>query len=152
MENNDIYKLCEEFGVKGEIVGVSILTSGHINSTFKVDVDNSGKRKTYIIQKVNDYVFKKPEAPEGIPVPKRQIQPLRQLHPLKDPAFERKIIFYGLEQAENPLRLGAYAPAQAVHVGLALLVEAHAEACQAGLDIEVEAQIRPIGIGGAAQP
>lgn len=61
MENNDIYELCETFGVKGEIVGVSILTSGHINSTFKVDVDDAGKRKTYIVQKVNDYVFKKPE-------------------------------------------------------------------------------------------
>ena len=61
MENNDIYKLCEEFGVTGEIVGVSIMTSGHINSTFKVDVDDNGKMKSYIIQKVNDYVFKKPE-------------------------------------------------------------------------------------------
>lgn len=61
MENNDIYKLCEEFGITGEIVGVSIMTSGHINSTFKVDVDDNGKMKSYIIQKVNDYVFKKPE-------------------------------------------------------------------------------------------
>ena len=42
MENNDIYELCETFGVKGEIVGVSILSSGHINSTFKVDVDEDG--------------------------------------------------------------------------------------------------------------
>ena len=61
MENNGIYELCETFGVKGEIVGVSILTSGHINSTFKVDVDENGKMKSYIVQKVNDYVFKKPE-------------------------------------------------------------------------------------------
>lgn len=61
MENNDIYELCETFGVKGEIVGVSILSSGHINSTFKVDVDEDGTMKSYIVQKVNDYVFKNPE-------------------------------------------------------------------------------------------
>ena len=61
MENNDIYELCETFGVQGEIVGVSILSSGHINSTFKVDVDEHGKMKSYIVQKVNDYVFKQPE-------------------------------------------------------------------------------------------
>ncbi|MBQ7918144.1 MAG: aminoglycoside phosphotransferase family protein [Clostridia bacterium] len=61
MENNDIYELCELFGVQGEIVGVSILSSGHINSTFKVDVDENGTMKSYIVQKVNDYVFKKPE-------------------------------------------------------------------------------------------
>ena len=61
MENNDIYELCETFGVKGEIVGVSILSSGHINSTFKVDVDENGSMKSYIVQRVNDYVFKKPE-------------------------------------------------------------------------------------------
>ena len=35
-------------GVEGEIVGVSILSSGHINSTFKVDVDEHGKMKSYI--------------------------------------------------------------------------------------------------------
>ncbi len=61
MENNDIYELCETFGVNGEIVGVSILSSGHINSTFKVDVDEHGTMKSYIVQKVNDYVFKQPE-------------------------------------------------------------------------------------------
>ena len=61
MENNGIYELCRTFGVEGEIVGVSILTSGHINSTFKVDVDKEGTMISYIVQKVNDYVFKKPE-------------------------------------------------------------------------------------------
>ena len=61
MENNGIYELCKTFGINGEIVGVSILSSGHINSTFKVDVDENGSMKSYIVQKVNDYVFKKPE-------------------------------------------------------------------------------------------
>ena len=43
MENSEIYALCNEFGIDGDIVGVSILTSGHINTTFNAtfSVDNT---------------------------------------------------------------------------------------------------------------
>lgn len=62
METNEIISVSKNLGIKGDILGVSILSSGHINSTYKVDVDENGTRKSYIVQKINTNVFKDPEA------------------------------------------------------------------------------------------
>ncbi len=56
-----IEEICKKLGVKGEIVEYSQLSDGHINSTFKVGVLLNGKKKSYIIQKINTDVFKNPK-------------------------------------------------------------------------------------------
>ena len=61
METNEIMNISKNLGIEGDVIGVSVLSSGHINSTFKIDVENSGKRKSYIIQKINTNVFKDPK-------------------------------------------------------------------------------------------
>lgn len=61
MEINDIIEISKNLGISGDVLGVSILSSGHINTTFKVDVSEKQKTKSYIIQKINTNVFKKPD-------------------------------------------------------------------------------------------
>lgn len=62
MKSSDIVNISKKLGIPGNILGFSILSSGHINSTFKVDVLNNDKVSSYIIQKINTYVFSNPEA------------------------------------------------------------------------------------------
>lgn len=58
----DIIKdICEAYGLKGTLKDVSRLKRGHINETFCVNMDEDGKEKSYLFQRVNSYVFKKPE-------------------------------------------------------------------------------------------
>lgn len=61
MKNNGIIDIGRRLGIEGEILGFSTLSSGHINSTFKVDTLVDGKTKSYIIQKINTNVFANPE-------------------------------------------------------------------------------------------
>ena len=61
MEINDIIEISKDLGIAGEVLGVSILSSGHINTTFKIDTFDGEKDKSYIVQKINTNVFKKPE-------------------------------------------------------------------------------------------
>ena len=61
MEMKDIYTISEELEIPGEIIGVKALSNGHINTTLKIDVSNEGKIKSYILQKINTNVFKKPD-------------------------------------------------------------------------------------------
>ena len=55
--NNKIKDICNKFGIKGNYKSHEILTSGHINTTYKVDFED----KSYILQCINTYVFKNPE-------------------------------------------------------------------------------------------
>ena len=61
---------------------------------------------------------------------------------------EIRTAFAGGLGGEGDLRLGEQAPAQAVHVGLARLVEAHTEAGFPRADVEVEAQVRAVAAVG----
>ncbi|MBQ9115947.1 MAG: phosphotransferase [Clostridia bacterium] len=58
--NERIEEICREFRVSGELVDVTIITQGHINTTFRVTFENDGYRKSYLLQRVNTYVFKSP--------------------------------------------------------------------------------------------
>ena len=58
---NKIINLCKSFGIESEFIGFDVIHSGHINSTYLVYFDNNRNRKDYILQKINKYVFKKPE-------------------------------------------------------------------------------------------
>lgn len=53
--------LCEQFGIKGQFENFTTFSSGHINSTFLVEVKNNEKTNKYVLQKMNTYVFKEPE-------------------------------------------------------------------------------------------
>ena len=48
--------ICNKFNIKGKYISYEILTSGHINTTYKINFEDN----SYILQKINTYVFKKP--------------------------------------------------------------------------------------------
>jgi len=54
--------IAEQFDLHGEFLSAVPYGSGHINDTFRVDVDQGGRRVRYILQRVNDNVFKDPAA------------------------------------------------------------------------------------------
>lgn len=56
-----ISEICKAYALKGTIKGVSCLKRGHINGSYRVDLDVDGKEKSYLFQRVNNYVFKEPE-------------------------------------------------------------------------------------------
>ncbi|MBQ9965231.1 MAG: aminoglycoside phosphotransferase family protein [Clostridia bacterium] len=57
-----VRELADHFKIKGEIVSCEPYGNGHINSTFVlVCIDETGKRRRYILQKINKSVFKSPE-------------------------------------------------------------------------------------------
>lgn len=57
----NIINLCNQFKIKGDFVDFETFKSGHINSTFLVRFNHEGKEKEYILQKINQNVFKNPE-------------------------------------------------------------------------------------------
>ena len=57
-----IEKICRKFGIDGEYLSYELLTNGHISTTYKVYFVRRGEVKDYILQRINVYVFKNPEA------------------------------------------------------------------------------------------
>ena len=57
----ELIELCKMFKIDGEFVSIDVINNGHINSTFLVRFLEDGKLKKYVLQKINKYVFKKPE-------------------------------------------------------------------------------------------
>ena len=53
--------LCRRFLIAGEYKGYEKVSYGHINTTLKVYYFRAGEIKTYILQRINTYVFKRPE-------------------------------------------------------------------------------------------
>ncbi len=51
---------CKAFRICGDLVDITLITRGNINTTYRVTFENEGKRKSYLLQKVNTYVFKDP--------------------------------------------------------------------------------------------
>ena len=55
-------KVCEAFCIEGEFAGYEQIKVGNINRTYKVHyVKEDGTSKYYMVQRVNTYVFKRPE-------------------------------------------------------------------------------------------
>ena len=51
------------FAIEGEFVTGKEIPSGHINTTYKATYRKSdGTEDSYILQRINDYVFKDPRA------------------------------------------------------------------------------------------
>lgn len=49
------------YGLNGELKRIKRLKRGHINDTYRVDFDEDGREKSYLFQRINNYVFKSPE-------------------------------------------------------------------------------------------
>ncbi len=58
MINEKMKMLCKVFGVEGEYSSYVEITSGNINNTYKMTVDNNGRADEYIVQRVNTNIFK----------------------------------------------------------------------------------------------
>lgn len=56
----DLKKIVENFKISGDFRGYKTFTSGNINSTYELMLFDNGEIKTYVLQKINKYVFKKP--------------------------------------------------------------------------------------------
>ena len=55
-----IEQVCREFRISGELADITVITQGHINTTFRVTFENDSQQKSYLLQRVNTYVFKEP--------------------------------------------------------------------------------------------
>ncbi len=62
MEMNiaDVLAAAGNFNAPGVPCAACECTAGHINNTYIVDVDNRGRIDKYVLQRINTYVFKKP--------------------------------------------------------------------------------------------
>ena len=60
-EGLDIERICREFQMIGDYVGYELMTYGHINKTLRVYTQGEDKMRSYILQRLNTYVFKKPK-------------------------------------------------------------------------------------------
>lgn len=54
----DLKRVIDSFRFKGDFVSVKEFGSGHINKTYIVTFDDAGKETKYVLQQVNDNVFK----------------------------------------------------------------------------------------------
>ncbi|MBQ4648869.1 MAG: aminoglycoside phosphotransferase family protein [Clostridia bacterium] len=54
-------EICQAYKLKGDMMQVTRLKRGHINDTYRVDLSENGKEKSYLFQRVNDFVFKNPQ-------------------------------------------------------------------------------------------
>lgn len=61
MELAAFKEVVANFNIKGELISVEQNTQGHINSTYRLTIDDNGIKKPYTLQTINKYVFKKPE-------------------------------------------------------------------------------------------
>ena len=55
-----IEQVCRAFRIVGDYVGSEVITRGNINTTIRVEFENSGIKKSYLLQRVNTYVFTDP--------------------------------------------------------------------------------------------
>ena len=56
----DFEKTISHFGYKGEYVSFEEIKAGNINSTYKLVFNDNGKERVYILQRINNNVFRDP--------------------------------------------------------------------------------------------
>lgn len=60
--DSQIKEICRLFKIPGEYISYEEITIGNVNKTYKANfADENGKIKSYVVQQVNTYVFRKPE-------------------------------------------------------------------------------------------
>ena len=55
-------ELLAAFTFEGELENINQLHDGHINDTYVFDFNDNGKKRRYLVQVLNTYVFKQPDA------------------------------------------------------------------------------------------
>ena len=59
--DQEIQQVCEAFRIRGAFQSCEEIKMGNVNRTYKVNyIRDDGKPKSYIVQRVNTYVFKNP--------------------------------------------------------------------------------------------
>lgn len=61
IERHEIERVLREFGLRFDSFTVSLFDSGHINTTYRVDINHGGKTESFVLQCINSYVFRSPE-------------------------------------------------------------------------------------------
>ena len=61
MNTDKLNKIIKAFCLPGEITDIKPIVTGHINTTYRVTVEENGIKKPYTFQTINKYVFKNPE-------------------------------------------------------------------------------------------
>jgi len=55
-------RILQEFSLKGALIAIDEIDNGLINNTYLVELEErSGKKKRYVLQRINDQVFTEPE-------------------------------------------------------------------------------------------
>ena len=57
----DIIKICNDFSIKGEFSYYRVITTGNINTTYKVVTEDENGLHQYLFQKINKNVFSRPD-------------------------------------------------------------------------------------------
>ena len=57
----DFNEICRAFSLPGDMAACTVIKNGNINKTYKLDFISGASERSYILQKINTYVFKKPE-------------------------------------------------------------------------------------------
>ncbi len=56
-----IRKLCDIYGLEGEIICLDPVLNGHINHTYHIVINSNGTQTRYIVQQINSHVFREPQ-------------------------------------------------------------------------------------------
>ncbi|MBE5745818.1 MAG: mucin desulfatase [Clostridiales bacterium] len=56
-----ILKLCKNFNLNGKLIKYNTFPSGHINTTYLVNLEINGENQEFVLQQINNTVFKKPD-------------------------------------------------------------------------------------------
>ncbi len=59
---SELEAIVSRFAVAGRFAGADVLESGHINRTYRVSFDDRGRRRRFVVQRINDVVFPDPLA------------------------------------------------------------------------------------------
>ena len=60
MTEHDINSIAKQFHITGNLLGAEPFGSGHINDTYVLNCDTSGRGVRYILQRINHDIFKNP--------------------------------------------------------------------------------------------
>lgn len=59
--NEELTGIINSFDIPGEPVGFDAITDGHINRTYKVEVETENGSEFFLLQRINTFVFKNPD-------------------------------------------------------------------------------------------
>ena len=58
--NYDLHEMASRFQFKGLLTSIEPFGTGHINDTFRVNCDEEGVSRRFVLQRINHHIFKNP--------------------------------------------------------------------------------------------